>query len=430
MTSPGAAWLLLALSLVGLLLTLNAYRPPRWEVASPFSFFAGWLVSELPVQTIVGQAVVTAVLSALGALRGPAGWIGLGLDGVSWSVLAGLAVQAGRAGGVLDAALDEGLGAGWRERRELRLSSVGARAADRAQLVLPFWMRDRRVEKVRNIDYWGDGRRAHRLDIYRPRAVRSDAPVLVYIHGGGWVIGDKREQGLPMMLYLATRGWVCVTVNYRLSPRAPWPEHLVDCKRALAGVRREIAAYGGDPAFVAVAGGSAGGHLAALTALTAGEDRYQPGFEDQDARVDACIPFYGVYDLTNRDGLRGLGFGRFIERMVLRKRIEDAPELYRDASPMDQVGGGEGGPPPFMIVHGANDTLVPVGEARTFARMLRAASARPVVYAELPGAQHAFEVFRSIRTAHTVAAVADFLAWAKHVTGDADPELLRYRRPS
>ncbi len=65
-----------------------------------------------------------------------------------------------------------------------------------------------------------------------------------------------------MMHELALRGWVCVAINYRLSPRATWPDHVVDCKRALAWVREHIAEYGGDPAFIAVSGGSAGGHLA------------------------------------------------------------------------------------------------------------------------------------------------------------------------
>ena len=123
-------------------------------------------------------------------------------------------------------------------------------------------------------------------------------------------MGDKREQGLPMMHELARRGWVCVTVNYRLSPKATWPAHIVDCKRALAWVREHIAEYGGDPDFIAVSGGSAGGHLSALLALTPNEPEWQPGFEDLDASVDACLPFYGVYDMTvdpSRSGAYGPG---------------------------------------------------------------------------------------------------------------------------
>ncbi len=131
----------------------------------------------------------------------------------------------------------------------------------------------------------------HRLDIIRRRLDPPTAgPVLVYIHGGAWVIGDKREQGLPLLHELARRGWVTVTINYRLSPRATWPDHLVDCKRALAWVREHIAEYGGDPGFIAVSGGSAGGHLCAMVALTPGDPAFQPGFEEPHRRSTPASP--------------------------------------------------------------------------------------------------------------------------------------------
>src|ERR1019366_10493968 len=87
-------------------------------------------------------------------------------------------------------------------------------------------MKGRAVQSVKNIDYWGGVQRRHRLDIYRSRlAPPAGAPVMVYIHGGAWVTGDKREQGKPMMYELVARGWVCVAINYRLSPKAVWPAH-------------------------------------------------------------------------------------------------------------------------------------------------------------------------------------------------------------
>jgi acetyl esterase/lipase len=407
-----SSWLYLGVSVMGMLLTLNAYRPLRVEAASVFTFFAGWLTSELPVHAIVGQAAATVVFGVFGAFHHLPGWAGLGLTAASWVGLFNLLRQAQQTGSIAAQALDEGLGRQWHRYRDGRVSSRGARTADRAQLAFAFWMRDRDVERVRNIDYWGDGIRRHRLDIYRPRHATEPgpAPVLVYLHGSGWTVGDKREQGLPMMLFLASQGWICVTANYRLSPRATWPDHIVDAKRAMAWVRANIADYGGDPDLVVVSGGSAGGQLASLVALTAGDPAFQPGFEELDAHADACVAFYAVYDLTNRDGLRGNGFLWFLERAVMKAKLAQRPELFRDASPMDRVGPDA---PPFMSIHGANDSLVPVAEARQFVQRLRAVSREPVVYAELPGAQHAFEVFRSVRTAHTVAAVADFLAWVK-----------------
>ncbi|MHB1444344.1 MAG: alpha/beta hydrolase fold domain-containing protein [Acidimicrobiales bacterium] len=417
-------WIYLGVSIAGLLLTLNAYRPLRAELLSVVTFFSGWLTSELPIQTILWQAAATAGLAWAGALGTTPGRAGLGLTLASWVGLANLARQAQQAGAVTDAALDEGLGPGWHSVRDERVSTAGARTTGWAQLLFAFWMRDRRVERVRNIDYWGDGIHRHRLDIYRARETpEQPASVLVYLHGSGWTVGDKREQGLPMMLFLASQGWVCVTANYRLSPRATWPDHLVDAKRAVAWVRQHIGEYGGDASFVAVSGGSAGGQLASLVALTPGDRELQPGFEEADTRVDACVSFYGVYDLTNRDGLRGRGFLWFLERVVMKARFAERPELFRAASPMDRIGPSA---PPFMAVHGSNDSLVPVAEARQFVEHLRSASTQPVVYAELPGAQHAFEVFRSLRTAHVVGAVADFLAFVRgrRVTAEEAPRAM------
>ena len=174
-------------------------------------------------------------------------------------------------------------------------------------------------------------------------------------------------------------------------------------------MKQHIAEYGGDPDYVVISGGSAGGHLASLAALTPNRPEYQPGFETVDTTVQGCVPFYGVYDFTNRDGIRGRGMGKFLERRVMKSKLATAREAWEAASPMDQVNQGA---PPFFVVHGANDTLVPVAEARSFVQLLRAASDAPVAYAELPGAQHAFEIFRSVRTLHVVRGTERWLAWA------------------
>ena len=222
------------------------------------------------------------------------------------------------------------------------------------------------------------------------------------------MIGDKRQQALPLMTHLAARGWVCVAANYRLSPKATFPDHLVDLKLALRFIREHIADFGGDPRFVAVTGGSAGGHLAALVALTAGDRSLQPGFEDADTRVQACVPFYGVYDLANRFGHRHYdAFERFLGRVVLKRRFAEDPEAFRAASPVSRV---HPDAPPFFVIHGTHDSLAPVEEARGFVAALREVSRAPVAYAELPGAQHAFEVFHSLRCRAAVHAVDRFLA--------------------
>jgi acetyl esterase/lipase len=219
------------------------------------------------------------------------------------------------------------------------------------------------------------------------------------------------------MTHLAARDWVCVAPNYPLSPKAGWPEHLVALKRALAWIREHAVDFGGDPSFVAVTGGSAGGHLAAMMALTQNDPRYQPGFEDADTSVQACVPFYGVYDLANTLGTRA---GRdqlryFLEPVVLKSRD---PAVARDATPLLHV---DADAPPFFVIHGRHDSLVDVREARDLVRRLREASSEVVAYAELPGAQHAFDVFHSVRSAHVIRAVERFLRWvhADHAVSDA-----------
>jgi acetyl esterase/lipase len=386
--------LFLIVSVIGLLFTLNAIKPLRVEFLSAFVMFAGWLTSELPVHHLFWQAIATVAFVAAGALEEPEGWIALGVTLVSWAGLLFLVRQAQRAEQVMEDALVEALGPDYRERMAPGLTDEQGVRKSWRRLVVPFRFRDPDVEKVKDIAYVDDGRKAHRLDVYRPSDGRTGCPVLVYVHGGAWVFGDKREQGIPMMLHLAAHGWVCFTVNYRLSPKVAYPTHLEDVLTAVRWVEEHAAEFGGDPAYVVVSGGSAGGHLSAMAALT-------------DRDIDAAVPIYGVYDFTNRDGLRGDGFIKyFLERSVMKTPFETNRQAYEDASPIDRV---HGEAPPFLVIHGANDSLVPVGEARTFVRTLREAGVS-VTYAELPGAQHAFEVFRSIRTAHVVDAIARWLA--------------------
>jgi acetyl esterase/lipase len=211
------------------------------------------------------------------------------------------------------------------------------------------------------------------------------------------------------MNHLAARGWVCVAANYRLSPKATFPDHLVDLKMAIAWIRSNIAEFGGDPDFICVTGGSAGGHLTAMLGLTAGDPAYQPGFEEVDTSVAAAVPFYGIYDFANSRHVHGNdGMDRFVEHVILKVAQDEDPDLWRRSSPIFRV---RPDAPPFLVIHGTHDTLAPVGEAREFVAALREVSENPVAYAELEGAQHAFEVFHSPRTAHVVNGVAEFLSW-------------------
>ena len=150
-------------------------------------------------------------------------------------------------------------------------------------------------------------------------------------------------------------------------------DQIVDVKRAIAWVRATIAAHGGDPGFLAVTGGSAGGHLTALAALTPNLPDYQPGFEDSDTAVQAAVPFYGVYDFAGRPASANPGLERLLARSVFKTSLDDDRARWELASPVSHVGPEA---PPFFVLHGTNDTVVPVEAARDFVGRLRPAAER------------------------------------------------------
>jgi acetyl esterase/lipase len=407
-------WAFLAVSLVGAWFTVNAYRPSRrWQLIA-LSFFAGWFTAELAVFHVAWQVAVTIVFVWLGALGTWPGIAGLVITAVSWGGLLWLQLVSSRAGRVMEEALREGLGPEYGAEIATGVDERLARRARRRNLLLPFYLRDGRVERAKDIRYAPGAGRRHLLDVWRPKGDVERAPVLFQIHGGGWMIGDKAQQALPLMLHVAAQGWVCVAANYRLSPRVALPDHLVDCKLALRWIKEHIAEYGGDPDFIVVTGGSAGGHLAALLALTPNDREFQPGFENADTSVTGCVPFYGVYDLVeafdprDRAGPRGERVGNWMARRIVGATIDEDRDRFVRMSPVHHVGPHA---PPFCVIHGGRDNLVSVEQARRFAAALREVSRKPVVYAELPGASHAFEVFHSARTEHVVNGVERFLAW-------------------
>lgn len=402
-----AAALLLVSSLWGAFLAWNALRPTYAPApVSILSFLSGWLASELAPHLLVLQLAVAAGLARAGALASPLGWVALAMGAASWAGLVVACVRAFGARPAMERALATTYGPRYAdeipEARRARLAD----AVDWVRVAFPFPLRHADVERVRDVVY-GRARTINlKLDVWRSKARPSGCPVLVQIHGGGWIIGSKDEQGLPLMQHLAARGWVCFGINYRLSPHATFPDHLVDVKRAIAWVREHAREWGGDPSFLVVTGGSAGGHLAALAALTQNDAEYQPGFEAADTSVHACVPFYGVYDFLDRHGaFRHDGLVKMVSRHVLKATPDEDRDAFDKASPISRV---HAEAPPFLVVHGDNDTLVPVAMARSFVAELREV-AREVSYAEIPGAQHAFEIFPSVRTELVVHGVARFV---------------------
>jgi acetyl esterase/lipase len=389
-------------------LTANAIRPlPGFGIGVP-SFFAGWLIGELAPHVLALTAADAAVHS-VGRRRDP---MGLALAGASAAGLGYLVWQSRAVRERVEDALTEGLGLDYVEQLDNKPTPAELATPWRS-LVNPFRTFRKGpvdVHVERDIAFGPAGSR-HHLDIYAPAdRPLEGAPVLLQVHGGAWTIGKKDQQGIPLMYHLAAKGWICVAINYRLAPRDPFPAQIIDVKQGIAWIRDNIASYGGDPDYIAITGGSAGGHLTALAALTPNDPVWQPGFEDTDTSVQVAIPHYGVYDVAGATGLRSVTLTRdhYMAGTVFKKRYADDPGAFEAASPILRITPDA---PDFFVLHGSHDTLVGVDQARMFVAKLREVSKRSVVYAELPGAQHAFDVFPSIRSTHIVRAIDRYLHW-------------------
>jgi acetyl esterase/lipase len=221
----------------------------------------------------------------------------------------------------------------------------------------PFFPGRRDVTRVRGLAY-GDGPR-RTLDVYHRRDQPAGAPILLHFHGGAFYSGNKAREARPLIRYLTSRrGFVCVSANYRLQPHVTLADQVADARRAIAWVRAHAVEYGAEPGTLFLAGSSAGVNLA-IRAVCEGET--------------------GIAGLICRYG------------------------YYGDLAPRGDM-------PPMLVVHGEKDMMVPAADVRAFVERVRAVSSRPVIYAELPGAYHDFDMFESIRSAAVSKAVEQFTA--------------------
>lgn len=378
----------------------GVFAPRRPHSLVGITFFVGWLAGDLAAFHLVAKGLVLGLSLALGGAETGAGRVGAAFLLASMALDTLLVVRQRAAGPPLDAALREMLGPD--------APSVAAEPISWRTLAKPFPPDPTGVRFTRDISY-GPAKR-NVLDVLSPEAPGTGRPVLLQIHGGAWFSGTKEQQGQPLMRHLVREGWVCVATNYRLSPAASFPDHLVDVKMALAWIKENIAEFGGDPSFVCVTGGSAGGHLAALVGLTANMPEFQPGFEDADTSVAACVPIYAVLDFMNTAGLRkhvtSRAYDHLMSRMVMKTRRRDDEAGWRRASPLSHV---RAELPPFFVVQGTQDTLVWKEEARWFVQQMRAAGNTVVGHAEVPYAQHAFDIMVTRRSILTVRAITAFL---------------------
>ena len=361
------------------LLTLTPARRP--SLAASASFWLTYLVSEAPILSFCWLLITVDDALAHLSLGSRSGLIVLGLLIMTTSGLA-LVVSAPADGRPAVArAVNDHLSPG-EPRETVGRRPPGHRSSGSSSGQSRY--RPRTVERIADIDYGPAGRR-NRLDLYRHRSRPSGAPVLIHFHGGRFRVGGKSREARALLHRLAGQGWVCVSAEYRLRRAGRFPASMIDAKRVVAWVRRHAAEYGADPSLVVVAGSSAGAHLASMAALTPNDPAFQPGFESDNTSVSGAICLYGYYGERSVEGA-----------------LPSSPRAYihRDA-------------PPFFVAHGDNDTVVPVASAASFADALRRASLSPVVYAALPGAQHTFDLLRSIRLEHMLDGVETSTRWIR-----------------
>ena len=257
-----------------------------------------------------------------------------------------------------------------------------------------------RLKVVTNVTFLAPDR-AEKLDVYLPAPPTAGAalsPAVVWIHGGGWTGGTKNEaRAKEICGTLAAAGYVAVSIDYRLGDGA-WPTNLYDCKNAVRFLRAHAVEYQLDPQRIAVAGGSAGGHLALMVGLTADAPAFEPTgaatpYPKISSRVGAMVNLYGITNLLTRrkPDSTGKPTAEFVDGGAIKvygATREANPKLWREVSPVTHVRKNS---PPVLIMHGRADTTVDYEQAIELAAVLKKAGTPHELHL-IEGIGHTFDL--------------------------------------
>ena len=406
------AWCSLVLGIIGCLFAGTALLRRPGSIDGLSMWYLGFALpgSELSALLATIGVVLAAGAWALGIDALGVGRWALALHGLAIAGLVWVIWRARGAFEAIDGALRAAWGADYAKRIAPQRLSLLRRKLDPAHGWRPMSYRRDDVLWTRHIPFIDPAHAQQHLDVIVSRTpAPGPRPVLLNIHGGGWVIGEKGTQAMPLLMHMASCGWLVVDADYRLSPGVRMPEHIIDVKRAIAWTRDNAARHGGDPRFIVITGGSAGGHLVSLAGLTANQPQWQPGFENADTRVQAVLNMYGKVDIL-AERAPDAHFQDFLERKVLPGPRAAHEDLWRAMAPASylRAGAGEVGPP-FFVVHGTHDELIQIDEARWFVQRLRQGLGNEVLYAEVPNAHHGFDVPHSLRSDLSVEAFQRWL---------------------
>lgn len=247
------------------------------------------------------------------------------------------------------------------------------------------------VRVVRDVEYARVGETKLLMDVYIPKDAKEGLPCVVYIHGGGWRRGDKRQQtGVP----LSTHGYVVASINHRVSTEAPFPAQIEDCKGAIRFLRANAKRYFVDGERMGVWGDSSGGHLASLVGTSGGVKELEGtvgGNLEFSSRVKAVVDYFGPIDfvaiMTQGSDIKRGQFPGAPEAQLLGGPTLEKKELAAKACPLTYITKDD---PPFLIVHGSKDPRVPIAQSEMLRDGLKKAGVE-VKMELIEGAGHGFK---------------------------------------
>lgn len=247
------------------------------------------------------------------------------------------------------------------------------------------------VELVSDVVFGKGGDRDLKMHIIKPKKASDEPmPVVVFIFGGAWRTGSK-DSGIKPLSALAQKGYFCVSIEYRFSQEALFPAQLEDCKCAIRFLRSKAAAYHINPDKIAVWGMSAGAHLAAMLGTTGDVKEFEGkgGSVEFSSRVNAVVDWFGPTDFLKMDAA-GSKMRHDPEDSAESRLIGGAIQQNKDkvaqASPLKYVTSDD---PPFLIMHGDRDPVVPINQSELLVAALTKAKVK-CVYKPVPGGQHGF----------------------------------------
>jgi acetyl esterase/lipase len=237
------------------------------------------------------------------------------------------------------------------------------------------------IRELKDIEYRNIGGKSLKMDMYIPDNLSKPAPLLLFVHGGGWRSGERSDY-LVYLVDFAKKGYVTATVSYRLVADSCYPACVEDVREAVRWLVVHSAEYGYDPDRLAIIGGSAGGHLALLTAY-GWKKPEEPASDSLTRHIRAVVDIYGPYDMTTE-----YARNQWMSKAFINHSYEEAPELYLQSSPKHYLSGYV---PPTLIFHGTSDRLVPVSQSDSLAAALDKLNV-PFDYCRISGWPHVMDL--------------------------------------